>query len=97
MENEKITAADKHYKSHRKSVKEWQARNADRVRETSLAYQQKMKTERPEQYAAMLLRKKTYYENVVKVRNEKKKQDLKAYYKSIKTETLICDSEAQQT
>ena len=87
-----LSAAEKHYENHRKAVKKWQQANANKLREQSLAYQHKMKTERPEEYSAMLTKKKEYYQTVVKGRNQKKKQDLQIYYKSIENETSICSS-----
>ena len=93
---QKLTAAEKHYQSHKKSVKKWQAANADKIREQSLAYQQKMKTDRPEAYAAMLAKKKEYYQTVVKARNEKKKQDLQTFYSTTQNDIPTCSSEESE-
>ena len=69
MEQTTLSVAERHYMNHRKSVKEWQKRNPDKVRNQSLSYQHKMKKEEPEKYLAMLAKKKDYYVTVVKVKN----------------------------
>ena len=87
---------EEYYLKHRQSIKKWQQKNPEKVRQYALEYQHKMKKENPDLYEAMLKRKKEYYINVVKPRNEKKKQDLLAYYMSKETETAICKDQEPQ-
>ena len=67
MDETVLTPAEKMYKNHLKNVSNYQKRNVEKMREKNKIYFLKIKTEMPEKYNAMLLKKKEYYNNKKRV------------------------------
>lgn len=70
MEEDK---AKTYYEKHLKRVSEYQKANPTKCREKCKKYNDRLKTEEPEKYAAMLERKRQYYLNVRKPKLEAEK------------------------
>ena len=65
------TAAERHYKNHLQCVSSYQKRNAEKMRVKQKNYLQNMKINNPEKYHEYLAKKRKYYKNVVKPKNNK--------------------------
>jgi hypothetical protein len=68
---EVITPAERHYRSHLKSVSNYQKRHPVKMREKVKFYLQNMKNNEPEKYRDYLAKKRKYYLDVVKPRKSK--------------------------
>lgn len=77
-----IEAAAKMYKSHLKNVSEYQKRNPDKMKAKCLKYNEKIRAD-PEKHEELKQKKKDYYNNVVKPKNEAKKKEKELQNKNI--------------
>jgi hypothetical protein len=72
QEVEKMTPAEKLYKSHLKNVSEYQKRNPEKMREKCKKYNDKIKAD-PEKLEELRRKKREYYINVIKPKKEAEK------------------------
>lgn len=61
MDTETLEKAKKQYENHLKHMQEYRRRNHDKMRAYSKSYYDKLKTEQPDKYKAMLDKKKEKY------------------------------------
>jgi len=71
MEN--LTPAEKMYQNHLKNVSNYQKKNPEKMKIKCLRYNEKIRSD-PEKYEELKQKKKEYYLNVVKPKNEEKKR-----------------------
>jgi hypothetical protein len=69
-----LTVAEKYYANHKVRVASYQKANPKKMSEKALAYNQRIKAERPEKYAEVLAQKRKYYLEVTKPKKEAKKK-----------------------
>lgn len=67
-----LSAAEKHYIRHLKTVSDYQKRNPEKMREKNKSYMKKMKNDDPQKYQEFLEKRRKYYSEVVKPKNGKK-------------------------
>ena len=73
-EPEKLSAAERMYSKHLRNVKKYQRNNPEKIKVKSKRYMVKLKEDK-ERYAAYLEKRRTYYNDVLKPKKEKKQVD----------------------
>ena len=67
-----LTPAERMYRNHLKNVSNYQKRNPEKMREKCKKRNERLKNERPEEYALLLEKQKAYYKEYNRLRKEKR-------------------------
>jgi len=88
----KLSPAEKHYEAVKRAVSKYQKdpNNKEKNHEKCLKYNEKIRSD-PERYKELLQKKRDYYNNVVKPKNEAKKQNKKHFeeFKKIMEDQVV--------
>lgn len=70
-----LSVAERYYNNHKERVCVFQRANPEKMRAKCKAYNERVKTERPDKYQEVLLQKRKYYQEVTKPKLEAKRKE----------------------